>query len=222
MTLADLIKRFRTDANDKAVPYFWSDDEVTAWLNDAMQEAVIRGRLIYECADASVCRINVTPAKTVYPLHASLYEIVGIRYQADDAARSCPIKLVSVEWLDMNVHGWRSCEHAPQYAVQEDRTLRLVPAPISTGIITLEGYRLPKVELEDPDDTPEINKVHHRHLVQWALHQGFSIPDTEVFDPERAARAEDAFTRYFGQRPDSDLRRTTREDSVQHVEAFWV
>ncbi|RPP87255.1 hypothetical protein IPC1125_34030, partial [Pseudomonas aeruginosa] len=59
------------------------------------------------------------------------------------------------------------------------------------------------------------------HLVQWALHRGFSIPDMESFDPNRAALAEAAFTAYFGERPDSDLRRITREDVPHHVEAFW-
>jgi hypothetical protein len=42
------------------------------------------------------------------------------------------------------------------------------------------------------------------------------VPDAETFDPNRAALAEQAFTRYFGLLPDSDLRRRTRED-VTHV-----
>ena len=36
----------------------------------------------------------------------------------------------------------------------------------------------------------------------------------------RAAMAEQAFTEYFGQRPDSDLRRITREDVPHHVIPF--
>ena len=43
-----------------------------------------------------------------------------------------------------------------------------------------------------------------------------------VFDKERAAISLKAFNDYFGLRPDSDLRRKTREDVVHHVEAFFV
>ena len=96
--------------------------------------------------------------------------------------------------------------------------------PDRAGILRLEGYRTPLADmtLTDKDTVqPEIHPEHHRHLVQWALHRGFSIPDMESFDPSRAALAEDAFTAYFGQRPDSDLRRITREDVPHHVEAFW-
>lgn len=222
MTLGDLIRRYRTDANDKAMPYFASDDEVTEWLNDAVAEAAVRGRLIYVSGDAGVCRISVAAGTTVYPLHSSLYEIAHIAWMKDGATERCPIRIVSVEWLDANVSRWRDCKGAPEFAVQEDRTLRLVPEPNRPGAVLLEGYRLPKVLMEDMEDAPEINAAHHRHLVHWALHRGFSIPDSESFDPNRAQLAEQAFTAYFGERPDSDLRRITREDEAHHVQPFWL
>ena len=85
--------------------------------------------------------------------------------------------------------------------------------------LQMEVYRLPMLSLAD-SDTPEIHEAHHEHLVQWALHRAFSIPDTEAFDPARAASAEATFTRYFGLLPDSDLRRRTREDVPHHNEAI--
>ena len=60
------------------------------------------------------------------------------------------------------------------------------------------------------------HKAHHEHLIDWALHRAFSVPDAEAFDPQRAALAEQAFTEYFGPLPDSDLRRITRHDVVHH------
>lgn len=47
MNLKALIARFRVLANDKAEPYFWSDEEVSGWLNDAVHEACLRGRLLH-------------------------------------------------------------------------------------------------------------------------------------------------------------------------------
>lgn len=216
MTLSELIIRFRTEANDKAAPYFWTDDEVTAWLNDAVAEAAIRGRLIHESADPDICRISVVEGESRYDLHPSLYELTHI------ALDGKPLSLVSAEALDNSVRGWRAEQGDPCYAVQEDKGLRLVPTPTSDGTLALEGYRLPTEAMEEEGDEPEIHGAHHRYLVLWALHKAFSIPDTEVFDPARAGNAEAEFTRHFGIRPDSDLRRITREDVPHAVEAFWV
>ena len=75
--------------------------------------------------------------------------------------------------------------------------------------------------VDDTDAPVDLNKAHHPHLVEWALHKAFSVPDTEFFDPNRAQIAEAKFIDYFGERPDSDLRRITREDVPQHVEPFF-
>ena len=90
------------------------------------------------------------------------------------------------------------------------------------GTLHIEGYRVPLKALENDTDKPEIHEAHHRHLVHWALHRAFSKPDSETIDPQRAATAEAAFTRYFGPGPDADLRRSTRHDEVQTNKAFWV
>ena len=223
MNLASLISRFRTEANDKVVPYFWSDSEVTDWLNDAVNEACIRGRLIYEASNASMCEINVTTGRSVYPLHAAMYEIARIRFvSTDNPERSMPLCLVSTETLIQIDPNWHTLTTDMRYAMQDDKNLRLVPMPKTDGVVYIEGYRLPKDDMESLDDEPEINKVHHRHLVHWALYKAFGIPDAESFDPNRSDRAELAFTKYFGERPDSDLRRITREDVEHHVQPFWV
>ena len=55
MTLAELISRYRTLANDRAEPFFVSNDEVRDFLNEAETQACIRGRLIHAADDAEVC-----------------------------------------------------------------------------------------------------------------------------------------------------------------------
>ena len=78
----------------------------------------------------------------------------------------------------------------------------------------------------NPDDPstiwpePEIHQAHHEHLIQWALHRAFSVPDSELFDPDRARLAEEEFTAYFGPLPDSDMRRKTREDVQHYVRGY--
>ena len=221
MTLQQLIARFRTEANDQTVPYFCSDTDVTDWLNDAVNEACIRARLIHESEDTDITLIAVGDTTAVYELHPSLYEIDHISFKITGETSRLPIRLISTCELDATVTDWRDLEGTPGYAIQSDRTVRLVPKPNVTGTLQMEGFRVPKAPMEGDDDEPEIHPEHHRHLVQWALHKGFSIPDAEFFDKDRAAIADAKFTQYFGMRPDSDLRRKTREDVPQHVQAFW-
>lgn len=221
MNLSQLIERFRSASNDKVEPYFWSDEEVTQWLNDAEIEAAVRGRLIHESDNSSMCSITVVGGKSVYPLHAAIYELTNITLLDESLHSHTPIKLISTEALDGVMPGWRFSTGNPAYAVQMDRSIRLVPTPMATGRVHVEGYRMPKREMEDVDDFPEINHAHHRHLVCWALHKAFSIPDAELFDSKRAELAEQEFTKYFGLPPDSDLRRITREDVPHHVQAFF-
>lgn len=223
MTLEDLIARYRTDSNDKRVPPFVTDDEVAAYLDEAQREAALRGRLIHESTDAAICRIPVVIGQSVYPLHPALYELDHCSFKEDGQEGRCNVALVSTEWLDANVRDWRDAQGKPQYAVQGDKDVRLIPQPTVAGALILEGYRFPLRSLttEDLEAKPELGESHHAKLVLWVLHRAFSIPDSEFFDPSRANLAEGEFTRYFGLRPSSDLRRITREDVPQHVEAFW-
>jgi hypothetical protein len=55
--------------------------------------------------------------------------------------------------------------------------------------------------------SPEINGMHHRHLIKWVLHRAYERPDAETFDPEKSARALKQFEDYFGVRPDAAMRK---------------
>lgn len=221
MQLNDLISRFRTLANDKVEPYFIDDASVIDWLNDAVSEACIRGRLLHESQDADVCGITVLTNQSHYTLHESLYELTSVVFNPF-GERAVDLKLCSEEYLDRYYcDNWRTMSDMPKFAIQSDTGIRLVPSPVAAGNIRVEGYRVPLTELQLLTDTPsDLHKSHHVHLIEWVLHKAFSIPDTEFFDPNRAQQAYLNFEQYFGMRPDSDLRRQTREDTPQVVVPF--
>lgn len=222
MRLNELISRYRTLANDKVEPYFVDDASVIDWLNDAVNEACIRGRLLYESQNSGVCNIAVTAGTSHYPLHESLYELSRVWFAPDDGSYGSCLSLMSAESLDQRYKcdNWKKMQGVPQFVLQDDTTIRLVPIPILDGELQLEGYRVPLAPMEDDDDMPEINPIHHVHLVQWVLYRAFSVPDAEFFDQSRAELAKQEFTDYFGERPDSDLRRITREDTPHVVVPF--
>jgi len=222
MKLEAMMQQYRQAANDLVEPYFVDDATLAELFNEATQEAAIRGRLIHESALPEVCNIAVLAEQAHYPLHESLYELTHVRYCRTGDSRSQTLPIKSTEELDRIVPGWRERVEDPMFSIQTDTGIKLAPTPEAGGNLYLEGYRLPLTDLEDPSESPEINAAHHRHLNQWVLHRVFSIPDSEIFDPSRAGAADLEFTRYFGARPDSDLRRMTREDEVQTVKGFFV
>ncbi|SDG85888.1 hypothetical protein SAMN05216588_101211 [Pseudomonas flavescens] len=222
MTLDELVKDFRTTTQDKVEPYLFEQQDVARWLIEAEQEACIRGRLLHESENSAVCEIAVVVGQASYPLHAALYEIDHLGLLNAGCSHQQQMRLVSREWLDDNQPGWRDRADVPRFAIQSDTSIRLVPAPTTAGILKLEGFRLPIRGLtSDRTSKPEISAAHHRHLVNWALYRAFTVPDAETLNLGKAGDALAAFTEYFGDRPDSDLRRTTRHD-VEHHNKAWA
>jgi len=218
--LAELIDRYRLEANDQTVPPLVADLILTGLFNEAERRACICARLIHEHSDPAICEIAVVAGTSSYPLHASLYELDYTAFLPDTETRKLSVRLTSPEWLDSHVEDWRDLEGDPEYAIQNDTSIRLVPRPDRAGTFFMEGYRTPKVKMVETTDSPEINGQHHEKLVYWVLHRVFSIPDSELINPARAAQAEAEFTAYFGPLPDADLRRTTRKDEPHAVVGF--
>jgi len=218
MRLAESIRRFRAEAKDERKPYLWSDELVTDLFNEAEQRAVICGRLLFTDDCPAICSISLGVGEYSYPLHKKLYEIVSLHI-ANAAGELRPIELRSREWLNANQPGWRESTCLAYAAIQRDTALRIVGEIVAGDELRIEGYRLPLGCMASDNDYPEIHESHHAHLIDWVLHKAFAIPDADGFDPQRSAKHEDKFTRYFGPMPDSDLRRSTRVDSVQHNEA---
>ena len=213
MTLSDLIRRFRVLADDKVAPYLWADEDITDWLNDAQVQACVRGRLLLEDADPTMCEVGIEAGRHTYPLHTKLYELVRLSFKTAGGSCSAELKLVSRGWLDERFPRWRDDNRATGYAIQGEKSIRLVGNPSSAGVLTIEAYRLPLESMEDLDDEPEIHEASHEYLIHWALHKAFSTPDAETFDSARSAKSEAIFTAYFGLMTDSDMRRITREDT---------
>jgi diadenosine tetraphosphatase ApaH/serine/threonine PP2A family protein phosphatase len=215
-----LRRRVRLLAQDTTLPYLWQDEDIDDWLNEAQQEAAIRARLLRATPTShpALCEFSLTAGETTIALPDQLYEISYQEWQSGGARR--PLKLVSREWMDTTLPGWRAMPAAePDYLVQDRQALEVVPPPIADGAVLIEGYRLPE-PMELDDDEPRIPLAHHIHLVLWALHIGYSLPDAETLNPGKSQAAEAEFTRYFGARPDADLRADTRNDETHRIVAW--
>lgn len=221
MNLKDLKTRFRALSRDKEEDFLTVDEDLTEWLNEAVEEACIRARLIREEALPQVCEIGLDVGTHTYKLHPSVYEIISIRLQPGNGDQPRPITLKSREWMDSNHCDWRTwatTQRIPaEIAIQDDTSIRLAGYTEVDDVLLLECYRLPLNPMCRGEDAPEIHAMHHRKLVHWALHRAFGVPDSDLFDRDRSALAEREFTKYFGLRPDADARRSTRTDVVHHT-----
>lgn len=222
MTLAQLIAQFRVDADDVATPVLFSDAAVTGWLNEAVDEAANRALLIHDVSTTAVCRITVTAGVAVYPVHTSVINITRCAFTPTDDENTEYELYGSTEYeQDKLQPGWRKLEEVPSAFIHKDTSLRLSRLP-PAGVLDMEVNRLPLAAMALTTDTPELAAIHHRHLVLWALHRAFSIPDTETVDPIRAERAEREFTRVFGLRPDADARRRQEYSRPHHNTPSWL
>lgn len=166
MNLESLREVVRSRADDKIAPNLWSDDEIKLFLNEAVSEAAVRAKLIYD-EDSSICRIPVVYGKAVYTLHPSIYEIVGAWLVKDNDQNNARLLFgVSQSLLDSsNVFhrrtdfnsyyryfgnsfpywlgtNWRNQTGEPRYYIQDQARIQLVPKPIQVTGSTPESIKL--------------------------------------------------------------------------------
>lgn len=205
MTLAELIARCRSEAEDEAAPYLWSDAEWTAWLNEAEIEACIRARLIEDEAIAG----TITDADPYVSLPGRAF---SVSRAAIDGGR----RLALIERRELDLFGscgWESETGTPDKAYRSGDRLRLVPTPVADGSITIAAFCTPSAKMTADGDSPSIADRLHSNLVEWALRCAYRKPDTDTQDQVAAARHEAEFGRIFGPRPDEVAVRRTRLSS---------
>lgn len=223
MTLAELIRQFRVDTDDLVEPYGSATRDVRAWFNEAEQEACVRKRLLREVSNADLCTIAVTTvAGSVYDLHTAVAWITRADFTPTGETDPINLTLVDTVYLDRIKPYWRTTTEHPRHLIVDDTSVQLGCIPESDGTLQLEVYRLPLDLIEERvTESPEIHRVHHRELVNWPLYRAYSRPDSQMYDPDRAMKALDAFTAYFGQRPDADMRRDQEQNRPQYNVAHF-
>lgn len=221
MTLDQLIALFRVDVDDRNDPPFWSDEAVTAWFDEAQQEAAIRADLLPEVSDDAICLIATTANVHTYSLNEAVTKITHAQWlETGSTCPPTPLALKRRQDLDAQCPNWRTLIGEPEWLVLEQGKVRLAPTPTEAGALRIECFRLPLDPLTDLSE-PEIQAVHHRHLVHWPVYRAFSIPDADHFDEKRAGEAEARFTAHFGPRVDADLKRTV-EVEQQFFNKVWL
>lgn len=223
MKVADFITEFRETVADNAEPFFWSSEIIVRYLNEAVQEACERAKLIEDRSTPAVCSITLQAGVSTYNLHPSVFEIKRMAF------RGKPLAETSVEGLDGDCPGWESQSGTPQSFIFEQASggqppkLRLVPMPTATDTIALTVYRgaIKPLSADIDTATPDIPVRFHERLMDWVLHRAYLKQDADTFDPNKAAVSLGLFVQSFGARPDANVQRKQRDRRPPLVRSNW-
>lgn len=223
MKVADFIEAFRDQVTDHAVPPFWSDAQIVRYLNEAVQEACERAKLIEDRLTPAVCSVTLVPDVATYQLHASVFEIKRA------ILRGRPLDETSVEDMDADCTGWESLKGLPRAYIFEQASgarpasIRLVRIPTQADTLALTVFRGALKPLSADIDTakPEIPERFHERLMDWVLHRAYLKQDADTFDPDKAAVSLALFVQAFGERPDANVQRKRRDKRPPLVRMSW-
>lgn len=219
MTVAEFIERFRLEMADTAAPYLWSDDEIAAYLNEAVNEACERARLIEDSATPAVCTLALIPGQSSYELHKSVIDVRRVTFNGKR------LGLSSIEAEDENDLTWetRKGSEPLRVIVSGTNRIRVVPEPTEAVSLGLTVYRTPLKALSADNDSasPEIPDIYHPRLKDWAYRCAYLKQDAEAFDKSAADDFEARFERSFGVRPDANVARKRRDRALPVTRCNW-
>lgn len=223
MKVADFIAEFRATVCDVELPHFWSSELIVRYLNEAVQEACERAKLIEDRTTPVVCSITLQAGEPTYALHPSVLEIK----RATIGGRR--LDETSVEAMDADCPGWESLQGTPRAYIFEQASggsparIRLVRTPADAETLSLTVHRgaLKPLSADIDQAKPEIHERFHDRLMDWVLHRAYLKQDADTFDPNKAAVSLGLFVQSFGARPDANVQRKQRDRRPPLVRSNW-
>lgn len=218
MTLAEIIAEFRRVRDDTQASYLWSDEEITNYLNDAVNEACERALLIEDRTTSAVCTISLEVGESSYPLHDSVLKVKRV------VLGGRPLTETSVEKLDAGDSYWESRSGEPrEYLLEGNIGIRFDRMPTEAADALLTVYRTPLEPLSvgNMDGVPEVKAIYHMRLLPWVYRCALLKHDAETYDKDRADQQEAIFTMSFGERPDANVQRKRRDKRPPVVQVIW-
>lgn len=197
MTLEELRDRFRREEKDTETPHLWSDEDLNAWLNEAQDEACRRALLLVD-STSQAARVSFAAGAIGIDLDPS---VIFVR-RGMLASSNLPLIPKVARSMDEEVPGWEgSLPSVPRVIVPDWQTnyLRFWPPALAAGRVNLTVVRTPLAPMVEDIDAPEIRAQYHPFLLDWVKHRAYSVPDTDTFNADKAAKHEAAFIRQFGE-----------------------
>lgn len=214
MTLAELIAEYRRDENDIRLPYLWSDEDLTAWFNEAENEAAIRAGLLFD-----VIEVPLVIDATAVTLDPAIHEV--LRVDLRDASGATHKLWLSDRLEQDRLNGsWRELSGLPNAAIVDDKEIVFNRIADADYTVVIEAFKRPAAAMSADDDEPEIAALHHSRLADWVRYKAYSIPDTDFLNLRKSERSFEMFEEYFGRRPTSKQTARTNANRPHRIKCW--
>lgn len=162
MTLQEIIKAVRDELLEPT-PGFWSDEEITRWINEANNELTEKAKV-----EAAPYTFTTTANTSNYSLPSDLYQIKLIKINDNK------IYPASIDVLNSSVIGF------PIYYVVFNNQLYFYPIPDDTYTVRLYYYKKAN-QLVNTTDVPVLPERYHYLLKLYAISQAKRKADDPAY-----------------------------------------
>lgn len=209
MTAQDLLTQFRNEMMDTHRPYFWSDEEILGYMNDAYKMFV---RLMGGIADftSDLTRVDIVAGDPIGLLDRRILRITEAARVSD--GRNIEIK----NYTDVDANRLRDVV----YGMVRSESL---PGPVKMMVIGAERGKCKWIQVPETDDQAqlsvyrlpigtvdiggsnlafgfdEVGEEHVTNFCPWMRYRAYQKADADVFDPKRGELFKAQFTAYCDQ-----------------------
>lgn len=212
MNLGQLRANLRERLDDLGSPPLWTDAFLDNAINEALQEACVRGKLIR--VEAS---ITVNIADNEYALDPTVFDVER-QARITIAGRDYPIIGTSRQVLDQQDPNWRNRNGRPEnFAVvmdtPNDPRVMLSRLPTIAGTLKLGTFVTPAA-LDDDNDSAPIDTRWQLLALLWAESLAYRKRDADTGSEQLAQKREDQFESVFGPRTTAKI---SRQQQARHT-----
>ncbi len=236
MTPQGVLEEFRSQVDDEAPPYLWSDTSAFTYLVDAQDMFCRLTGGISDRQTTAICQVAVTNGQP-YTAHSPY--ILRIRSIWLNTAQRAATVVSEGDLPNLPVRdygttfGWGRGLFLNDTDVGEvdwailgiqQNKIRWLRVPNADDTALLHVYRLPYPRLTRVDDDTcpplEIDEQHHLHLVKWMKHLAYSKEDAETYDKKLAETNRALFEEYC-RTAKTEIVRQRHKTRITKVESIW-
>lgn len=206
MNAGELHDLFRLDTVDYEQPYFWSDEEIFRYMDDAY---VMFVRLMDGIGDvtSTLTRIPIVAGNNMAKIDYRILKVRDARLQSNNHKLHIlnledePVRTNMSDYGNIYDSGM-SQDFLPgkvHYMIigEQDNTVQWVQVPIVNDVALLRVFRLPLKNIcAAADEFEGVRPYHHIHFLKWMRYHAYSKQDSENFNKEKATTAKAEFEAY--------------------------
>jgi hypothetical protein len=189
MTQSQIILGVRARLGDLNKPFLWTDDELTEYENEAINEVSDQKKLFLESNLNPMCHIPIAAVDATgdYAYDTRITEILRAKIRSQKLYLWRTDKLT----LDLNNPDWMHLTPTtPRWFITDYQTglITIVPKSDVDDFIDLTVYRMPLTQMDAaaPDAVPEIQVRHHPRIYNGIMARAYLKEDTQCLDPKKA------------------------------------